>query len=353
MKYEIEFLKEIDFSKVSKFINDEWKEGHILSKSKDLFDWQYLNENKSYNFIILKQKNELLGILGFIPSCRYDKNLIEENIIWLALWKISEKIQIKGVGLKMISFLQKNVAHIGIGANGINKTIRPMYKALGYQSENLNHYYSVNKNLKPKLISSPKKYNHPSLNQKGLKWIMLNENDFENFKEKFSYKINSKSEVKKTPFYFLNRYIKHPYYCYQVYLIPSPNQKEAALISIRMDRRSNSKVFRIVDYYGNIEILNYAGYGLNNIIDKFCVEYIDFWSYGIPDKIMNNFGFRIADSQQNIIVPNYFEPFENKNNEILFAYKNTKNLKNKFIICKGDGDQDRPNSFLKSMKIIK
>ena len=152
MKYKIEFLKEIDFSKVSKFINDEWKEDHILSKSKELFDWQYLNENNTYNFIILKNKNEILGILGFIPSYRYDKNLINKNIIWLALWKISERIEIKGIGLKMLSFLQKNVAHIGIGANGINKSLPNMYRALRYQAGHLNHYYSVNKNYDPKLI---------------------------------------------------------------------------------------------------------------------------------------------------------------------------------------------------------
>tara|TARA_B100000886_G_scaffold334084_1_gene289083 strand:+ start:2418 stop:3464 length:1047 start_codon:yes stop_codon:yes gene_type:complete len=343
MKYEIEFLKENDFSKVSKFINNEWEKGHILSKSKNLFDWQYLNLNKSYNFIILKNKNEILGILGFIPSCRYDKNLIKENIIWLALWKISEKVKIKGIGLKMISFLKRNVAHIGIGVNGINKSHPKMYKALGYQAGNLNHYYSVNKNLESKLISSTKEYNHPSLNQKGLKWKILSENDCRNFEEQFNYEISPHSEIKKTPIYFLNRYIKHPYYCYQVYLIPHPNEKEAALISIRIDKKNNSKVVRIVDYYGSIEILNYAGFGLKNIVDEYLVEYIDFWSYGIPDKIMKNFGFKIVESQHNVIVPNYFEPFENKNNEILFAYKNINNSKNKFIICKGDGDQDRPN----------
>ena len=25
------------------------------------------------------------------------------------------------------------------------------------------------------------------------------------------------------------------------------------------------------------------------------IEYADFWCYGIPDKIMNNFGFAIVD----------------------------------------------------------
>lgn len=347
MEYAIEFLKEVDFFKVRKFINDEWKEGHILSRSKDLFDWQYLNENQTYNFIILKKNRSIFGILGFIPSSRYDRSLIKENIIWLALWKISEKIKIRGVGLKMIAFLQKNVSHIGIAVNGINKAHPPMYRALGYQSDNLNHYYSVNKNFIPKLISAPNNYIHPTLNPQGLSWIAIDENNIENLKDNPSYKINSSSEIKKTPYYFLNRYIKHPYYNYQVFLIPNPNKKEAALISIRLDKRKNSNVLRIVDFYGNFEILNYAGYGLTKIANKLCVEYIDFWSYGIPDKIMQNFGFKKVNSKGKITVPHYFEPFENKNKEILFAYKKIKNLKNQFIICKGDGDQDRPNIFHK------
>tara|TARA_B100001989_G_scaffold15116_1_gene9374 strand:- start:3335 stop:4381 length:1047 start_codon:yes stop_codon:yes gene_type:complete len=343
MEYVIDFLKEVDYSKVSKFINNEWKKGHVLSKSKSLFDWQYLNENKIYNFIIAKNNNEIFGVLGFIPSNRYDKSLINENIIWLALWKISEKIKTKGVGLRMLAFLQKNVEHHGIAVNGIGQKLPPMYKALGYQSDNLNHYYSINENLKPKLISAPDNYNHPTPNTNGIEWILLNQYSIENFEKNFSYKIISNSGIKKTPNYFLNRYIKHPYYDYQVFLIPNPHQNEAALIAIRLDERENSKVMRIVDFYGDIEILNYAGYGLKKIINKLFIEYVDFWCYGIPNEIMNNFGFKIVDSKQDIIVPNYFEPFVNNNNEILFAYKNIKSFKNEFIICKGDGDQDRPN----------
>ena len=345
MEYQIEFLKEIDYIKVSRFINIEWKKDHILSKSKDLFDWQYLNKNKTYNFVVLKNKNEICGVLGFIPSSRYDKNLFKENVLWLALWKISNKIKIKGIGLKMLAFLQKNVNHIGIGVNGINKDHPSMYRALGYKSDNLNHYYSVNKNCDLKIISSPKDYNHPYPNPIGSNWILLNENVIKNFKEIYSYKILSHSPIKKTAYYFLNRYIKHPFYDYQVYIIPSIDQKEAALISIRIDKIDKSKVLRIVDFYGNIEILNYAGYGLEKIINKSSIEYVDFFSYGIPDEIMTNFGFRIVDYQQNIIVPNYFEPFVNKNFKVLFAFKNIIKSKNQFIICKGDGDQDRPNSF--------
>ena len=50
-----------------------------------------------------KKDNYISGILGFIPSSRYDESLIQDNIIWLALWKISEKIKIQGIGLKKVA----------------------------------------------------------------------------------------------------------------------------------------------------------------------------------------------------------------------------------------------------------
>ena len=59
---------------------------------------------------------------------------------------------------------------------------------------------------------------------------------------------------------------------------------------------------------------------------------------------MQILGFKIVESKQNVVVPSYFEPFENQNNEILFAYKNINNLKSKYLVFKGD-DQDRPNLF--------
>ena len=41
-----------------------------------------------------------------------------------------------------------------------------------------------------------------------------------------------------------------------------------------------------------------------------------------------------------IIIPNYYEPFEQKNIDINFST----NIHEGFRMFKGDGDQDRPNS---------
>ena len=90
-------------------------------------------------------------------------------------------------------------------------------------------------------------------------------------------------------------------------------------------------------------VVEYVFWELNLL--KFIGFYLNIKDYCKYENINNNRTYYIENSQKKIIVPNYFEPFENKNNELLFAYKNIKNLKSKFIICKGDGDQDRPNLF--------
>ena len=70
-------------------------------------------------------------------------------------------------------------------------------------------------------------------------------------------------------------------------------------------------------------------------------EYIDFLQYGINKKYFLSCGFKLLNLNNSIVVPNYFEPFVQKNIPLLFSYKLNNN--NKIRIFKGDGDQDRPN----------
>ena len=49
---------------------------------------------------------------------------------------------------------------------------------------------------------------------------------------------------------------------------------------------------------------------------------------------------KIDLNQEEIIVPNYFEPFEKKNVKLEIAYKSKSD---NYVAFKGDSDQDRPN----------
>lgn len=343
MNYEIQFLKEKDIKKVQEFIHQEWKNDHVLYRSEELFKWQYENNNGLYDFIVTKKEDKIIGILGFISTMKYDKALAKNNIIWLALWKIKENLQVPGLGLKMLKFLQDNVEHKVIAVNGINFKHPPMYKALGYFSNQLNHFYTTHKDSRFNLLKESKNFDHPRVKSIGEPWQEL---DIKIINDLDESSINSnidKLTILKTANYFKNRYLKHPFYKYRVYILKSKNREEEALISIRFDEAKGSKVLRIVDFFGNQEILRNSSSGLNQIMKQHNVEYADFWSYGIKNEIMESMGFKLVNKSGDNIVPSYFEPFVKSNISILFAYKMNYESTKKLCIFKADGDQDRPN----------
>ena len=62
-----------DIKKLILFINNHWKQHHALVKSQELLDWQHKSSNNSYNFIVALEKNEIIGILGYINNNRFEK----------------------------------------------------------------------------------------------------------------------------------------------------------------------------------------------------------------------------------------------------------------------------------------
>ena len=89
-----------DIAEVMDFIHLHWKQNHILSQDRNLFDWQYKAQENKLNFVIAKEGKELLGILGYIKNSRYDNALKERDVVWLALWKVRENSP-AGLGLKL------------------------------------------------------------------------------------------------------------------------------------------------------------------------------------------------------------------------------------------------------------
>lgn len=70
-------------------------------------------------------------------------------------------------------------------------------------------------------------------------------------------------------------------------------------------------------------------------------EYIDLYCYGIEDDILKRSGFLKRTENDPNIIPNYFEPFEQKNVDIYFVSNVMENLH----LYRGDGDQDRPSKW--------
>lgn len=331
--YQIKVLERNQIDSLQIFIKNNWNANHIFVTSKKLLLWQHgLDLNLNYIVAYAENNNEIIAVLGYIPTNHFDFKLQSDGLdLWLALWKGDDNYP--GVGLDLLYYLQKSHNPSSIGSIGINRNVERIYKVLKYKIGELNHYYYVN----------PKIHN--------LKIISVQNNSstvFNNVESDHEIEVvDTLSEVKKFPEpyykplksvdYFINRYEKHPFYKYKFWLIKKSSEIIALLVVRKIEVEGTSCI-RVVDVLGDLSRVKNITAQLNRILDKENSEYADFLNFGIDETIFYQMGFLKKNDSE--IIPNYFEPFLKSNNEIRFAYKS---LYEPYVVFKGDSDQDRPN----------
>jgi hypothetical protein len=141
------------------------------------------------------------------------------------------------------------------------------------------------------------------------------------------YPSNFDQVPQKSPKYVSNRYFKHPFYKYINMVV------DHSLIIYRYI--PHPKVLRIVDIIG--EPPANMSHTFQQLMDIYKVGYIDCLNYGVPKEKF--FAMGMVEKPSNLILPNWFEPFDPTDHPVLFSYK----AEGEYIIYKGDSDQDRPN----------
>jgi len=332
--YEIRFCQTNEQKKLQKFIDGKWKKSHILSKDDVLLKWQYFNKNENYyNFVVANniKTGEFDAILGFIPLCHYDKKLVDKKDIWLAIWKVDEtSCGKKGIGLDLLLFLKEKNNPCSIGAIGINENVKKIYKYYGYKIDKLTQYYLLNTNVEAYKIAYISKVTKNIFNPG---CCQINE-------IRDLYKIDDlkcRYRPQKSIEYIYNKYHNHPNYKYKLFGVYCSNKLRSIFI-IRKINIDDSSCLRIVDIYGDLKNINSLGSEFQRILEQEESEYIDCLNYGISESVFFDMGFKKRTDE--MIIPNYFEPFEKRNIDIEIAYKSNYN---DYIIFKGDSDQDRPN----------
>ena len=315
------------------FIEQHWKQGHVLAHSKRLMDWQHATAS-GYNYILAWDGDVLIGALGYIPTARFDASLTGTNILWLALWKMRRDYNSSLIGVKLLYELSSLEPNIGIAVNGINDSVARLYGALGYATAELKQYCLVNVKAERALLKYPKGFCLPKPKHGPALLKIMSASDL----EKLKLPIDSLSH--KTPAYFIERFIKHPFYEYKVYGVQQ-DKNISALLALRTVRHQDAAAVRIVDFSGDVTTLASCGTALQGLMESEGAEYVDFWQYGIPDSALVGSGFQRVNPDGDFICPNYFEPFDRSNARICCAFKTQRD--SSLIICKADGDQDRPN----------
>ena len=336
--YKIRFCKTNEEEKLLNFIENSWKKDHIFLKNKELFRWQHLDIiNNRINFAVAENKidGEFDAILGFIPFRQYDPNL-SYNDLWYAIWKNKkEKTQGKIRGIDLLFFIENELNLNSSAGIGMSKYSIKSFTQNGFTMGKLNHYYLLNRSISNYKIAKVPYENTSFSTLSNKSNLIINEiTDINELKS-----VNKLYKPYKSPTFIKNKYINHPVYTYKLLGIYS-NSKLLSVFVTRKISVLNSSCIRIVDIYGRLDEIGNINNQLQKILKNENAEYIDCYNYGIDEKTFKNLGFSKKADNSNIIIPNYFEPFEKKNVEIICGHKDNYN---EYVFFKGDSDQDRPN----------
>ena len=335
-KYIIYQASRDDIDEIMLFIRDEWKKNHILSRDRDIFEHEFLNEDNSLNMIVARRRegNTIEGIMGYI----FSSNTVDKRDIWGSMWKVrggNEGL----LGLELFKKIEKVSGcryHLGVGANP--QTAVPMVRMfLKRNVGKMEHYYRLNKELAGR-------FNLAVANN-----FVVSEYDacetidferlvnLEDVSEQFWNVIVEDRIPYKDSWYVTNRYINHPVYKYNLYTL-SENGEVKGVIVLRVQEHNGSRAIRVIDYIGDMAYIRYTGMLWDSIMREYTAEYVDMYVLGVDDTLLKYAGFEKLCETEDVVIPNYFYPYEQKNVDI-WVYNSFPEA----LFFKGDGDQDRAN----------
>lgn len=340
--YVIREAKLSEASDIQRFLDLHWKKNHSLVLSKELLEFQHLNNtDNQFNYVIAlnKNTNEIDALFGYIPTYQYDRDLYSNGDFWGAIWKKRDDIdndESNEIGMDVFTRLFDYANFHSFSAIGISKIAMKIYKAFQCKIGCLAQYYILNDSIDDYKIArnvDMKSIGIGSGFSREPNWS-IKEISVDSLKD---IKIKAFYRPFKSIRYIVNRYAKHPIYKYH-FLGVYKKSELSTLLVIRIITVNGAKVIRIVDAIGQLQGSLYDEF--QSYLKKTGAEYIDFMNYGIDENIFSQMGFKKLDLDGELIIPNYFEPFEQRNVKIDIAWKADYEG---YVAFKGDSDQDRPN----------
>lgn len=339
-RYNIAIACRDDIDDIMNFIGNCWRKDHIMSLDRELFEYEFV-DGDTVNFILARdnETNNIEAIFGFIYCSNPRGNLPKD--LWGSFWKVYEEernMPFLGIELaKRVYDLTGCRMHIGNGADPT--TTIPLRKLFFKEKTGkMKQYYLLNNEKEEYVVAQ-------IVNKKIGKCIqsvklrdVIELKDFEAVRGFID--IDTIDAIpRKDNWYVEKRYFKHPYFKYMVWGFVSDSGNKSIVIAREIDV-NGVKILRIVDYIGNHQAFAESGGFWQELLAKNNYEYIDFVEHGMDDNYILDAGFILREENDVNVIPNYFEPFVQKNADIWFHCKNDATT-----FFKGDCDQDRPNIY--------
>ncbi len=328
-KYDIRLATYEEIPEVMEFIDTYWKKGHILGRDRAFFEYEHCR-GEQVNFVIAKSKED--GLIKGVEGVLYANNEPNPDI-WGSLWKV-KRGEMPFLGVEFSSHRNQSLHPryvLGTGANALARKITTLF---GGKVAKMEHYYMYSEYVPQKIACIKNKIQSENV-LKNIGLYIVNLSDSPEEIKKFPFEEYKHCIPYKDDWYVRHRFYENPYYKYEIYGLSREEGIYEALLIARCQENNGSSALRIVDFYGKRELL---GFCYDFFMEKLKIhEYIDFYTYGFEEEYIQSAGFlKLQDNDENII-PDYFNPFEQRNVDIWcdVPYPNV-------LYFKADGDQDRP-----------
>lgn len=337
-RYDFCLAQKSDIEEIMDYIGKHWKKGHILSVSREFFEYEFL-DGEDVHFILVRdrQNDGVIAALNGYYFCSKDKENLD---IWGTLWSVRNDLNnmpLLGVEIgRRRDQMVGSRSEIGVGDN--EKTAIPVLgKLLKNRVGKLEHYYLLNDLPDYKIAKIENKMLWTGMRLEDHPYYLRKIDRKKEIEERFDHKKYSGYIPYKDSWYFEHRFFEHPIYRYDVYGIYNENGNIETILVFRKVSYNQSHVLRLVDCTGNKGAIRYIYNDLKHLLEDGS-EYIDFYCLGFEEEDLKMAGFIKREENDVNIIPNFFEPFLQENIEIWFN-----STAEDVTICKADADQDRPS----------
>lgn len=343
----------VDSEKIRDFYSQNWNRKIALSDEK-FYEWQFLlpprNCGKDHCVIAYDDLDKkVLGVMGLNERLFFLRNEACKGAE-LTTWMISNELVGKGLGARILHFIQSNF-EVLIGM-GISDMALPIYMRSGFRYlrsiprfvrvvnfEKVEEYSLCDK-LAKKLVSA---------------WSHIDVSDYEvqGFDKSLFHKVASSlrgyNHFSRESIDLEWRYSNHPYFEYRQFLINKPGEGEFSYVCLRgEDSLDEFRVLHLMDCFGDESSMESAFSFVNDYAKKNNYDVIDFYctSSAIYRFALGGGWFSIADDS--FLFPHLFHPVEMRTppttSLIYWAKNQLLSLADvsRLYVTKQDADLDRP-----------
>lgn len=322
-----------DIPLIMDFLDRHWEKGCLMSRDRAFFEYEHVIGGE-VNFIVAGHRDtgSIDAVQGFIP-CSRNEGFDYFGVFWIAKRASGTPLLGMEIAENAHRFHQGRYSFgVGLRADTAVRVVSGNYQDMVGK---LHQYYRLNPDARHKIaVIHKNRTAEPADCDRKL--IPLPNMDA--VRRAFDMDLLKGALPYKDAWYMEHRYFRHPYFTFNFWGIEEHPGEIGAVIVGRVAEQNGSKALRVVDLFGPSEALMGIGAELDIIMRHNAIEYTDFYCYGIADEIMRAAGFVLRDEEDPNVIPDFFEPFEQKNVDIFFGSY----VHEGFRLFKGDADQGRP-----------